>query len=136
MFGAIYHESVPSESRLRKTYLSQYYDISMKVIQDKMKNIWISIDESTEPTGCFIINVIVALGFHSCQKSYNIVENSVQRLKSVAGEKCLLVREKCKNIFSQNHGSDKLWNIFRKFYRVCYIVVEMGPTVFCFQFAV
>ena len=54
------NESACLVSQVCEKIISQCYDISMKVIQDKMKNkICISIDESADPTDLLIANVIV-----------------------------------------------------------------------------
>lgn len=53
--------TIPSESLLRKKYLSEIYDDKMKLIQSKIQNkkIWISLDETTDSLGRFVVNFLV-----------------------------------------------------------------------------
>lgn len=55
--------SVPNESTLRKGYLNNCYDETMKTIRKALQGqrIWISIDETTDTLGRFIGNVIVGV---------------------------------------------------------------------------
>ncbi|PSN44791.1 hypothetical protein C0J52_05580 [Blattella germanica] len=64
-------ESVPCESSLRKSYLTQCYDTVLDMIKEKTRNkkVWISIDESADATGRFIANVIVGVLDHSSDES-------------------------------------------------------------------
>nr|XP_042895595.1 uncharacterized protein LOC122268878 [Parasteatoda tepidariorum] len=57
------NQSVPCESTLRKTYLDDCYTEILKTIQNEIgtKNIWLSIDETTDVTGRYVANVIVSV---------------------------------------------------------------------------
>jgi len=46
---------------LRKTYVNDCYDDTMKIIRNYVtsKKIWVSIDESTDTSGRFIANVVI-----------------------------------------------------------------------------
>lgn len=57
------NQSVPCESTLRKTYLDDCYTEVLKTIQNEIgtKNIWLSIDETTDVTGRYVANVIVGV---------------------------------------------------------------------------
>ena len=64
-------ETVPSESTLRKTYLSVCYEEALQRIRAEVggKKIWISIDESTDAMGRYIANVIPGTMEPTCGES-------------------------------------------------------------------
>ena len=69
-------------------------------------------------------------------KLVKIVDDAVQRLESVPGKWGLLVREKCKMVFSKNPDLDKLRNIKKVLQGDNSVVVELVPTVVqCIRFA-
>ena len=53
--------SVPDESTLRKNYVDSCYDKAIQNIRDVVgdSNIWVSIDETTDATGRFVVNVVI-----------------------------------------------------------------------------
>ena len=53
---------MPEESTLHKTYVGHYYNNIISDLQNKLANLfmWLSVDKSTDPEGCFIANVIVS----------------------------------------------------------------------------
>lgn len=55
------NEQIPNESTLRKSYVADIYSIVMQNIRDevKEKNIWISIDETTDAIGRYVGHVII-----------------------------------------------------------------------------
>lgn len=54
---------IPSESSIRKNHLLTCYENTMETIRSALRNkyIWVSIDETTDILGRFIVNVIVGI---------------------------------------------------------------------------
>jgi transcriptional regulator of met regulon len=54
-------QHIPSESTLRKNYVSSHYDSTMEEIKTFVqdKKIWVSIDETTDCTGRHVANVVI-----------------------------------------------------------------------------
>lgn len=54
-------KTMPAESTLRKNYVQPIYEETMRNIRQKLngKNIWISIDETTDAAGRYVANAIV-----------------------------------------------------------------------------
>ncbi|KAL4126639.1 hypothetical protein QTP88_010851 [Uroleucon formosanum] len=52
---------IPSDSTLRKTYVNDIYEETMKNIREQIKGnkIWVSIDETTDSEGRYVANVII-----------------------------------------------------------------------------
>ncbi|KAL4119073.1 hypothetical protein QTP88_011940 [Uroleucon formosanum] len=52
---------IPSDSTLRKTYVNDIYEETMKNIREQIKGnkIWVSIDETTDSEGRYVTNVII-----------------------------------------------------------------------------
>lgn len=55
------NKKIPDESTLRKNYVCQMYENTLIKIRQYIqnKNIWISIDETTDVEGRYVANVIV-----------------------------------------------------------------------------
>lgn len=54
---------IPTESTLRKNYLTSCYDVTINKIRNCVGNnkIWVSIDETTDVSGRFVANVVVGI---------------------------------------------------------------------------
>jgi len=54
-------KEIPTVTTLRKTYVNDCYDDTMKIIRNYVtgKKIWVSIDETTDKSGRFIANVVI-----------------------------------------------------------------------------
>lgn len=59
--GKYTSREIPSDSALRKTYVNDIYEETMKNIREKIKGnkIWVSIDETTDSEGRYVANVII-----------------------------------------------------------------------------
>ncbi|XP_028967390.1 uncharacterized protein LOC100901375 [Galendromus occidentalis] len=57
----IHHESSPASKTLRKTYLKKVYGATINRIRDSIgdSRIWVSMDETTDLKGQFVVNTIV-----------------------------------------------------------------------------
>lgn len=55
------HKSIPDESTLRKTYVSECYEDTIYKIKSYCENqkLWVSIDKTTDSVGRYVANVIV-----------------------------------------------------------------------------
>ena len=53
--------AIPDESTLRKRYVASCYDKTIQNIRDNVgdSNIWVSVDETTDVTGRFVVNVVI-----------------------------------------------------------------------------
>lgn len=49
------NENIPSETTLHKGYIDNIYQETLLT----KKKIWISVDETTDVTGCFVANVVI-----------------------------------------------------------------------------
>lgn len=80
---------IPSESTLRKSYLDPVYESAIKEIREDINNcnIWISVDETTDSVGRYIVNLIVGkMDENVSGKAHLLCSKEVQKAnaKSIA----------------------------------------------------
>lgn len=58
-------QPIPNESTLRKNYLPSCYESALRKIKNSVGNnkIWVSIDESTDSCGRYVVNIVIGTLF-------------------------------------------------------------------------
>lgn len=76
---------IPSDSTLRKTYVNDIYEETMKNIREQIKGnkIWVSIDETTDSEGRYVANVIIGtLNTDAPGKTYLLTTEVLEKVNN------------------------------------------------------
>ncbi|KAL4153650.1 hypothetical protein QTP88_001483 [Uroleucon formosanum] len=76
---------IPSDSTLRKTYVNDIYEETVKNIREQIKGnkIWVSIDETTDSEGRYVANVIIGtLNTDAPGKTYLLTTEVLEKVNN------------------------------------------------------